>query len=77
MKEAVSPKLMMHGQTQIMCLICFRGAAREHQISFQTRENSYRKWTIFLKIFMDRKLYFIHMSLNGAEDSGTDMITLK
>jgi len=63
--------------TRKLCLICFRGAASQHQISFQTRKNSYRKWTIFLKIFMDRKLYFIRMSLNSVEDSGMDMRTLK
>jgi len=63
--------------TRKLCLICFRGAASEHQILFQTRKNSYRKWTIFLNIFMNRKLYFIRMSLNSVKDSGTDMRTLK
>jgi len=76
-REPQLSQFILSSPIRKLYLICFRGAASEHKILFQTRKNSYRKWTIFLKIFMDRKLCFIRISLNGVEVSGTDMRTLK
>jgi hypothetical protein len=46
-KEPQLNQFFLSSPTRKLCLICFRGAAGEHQILFLTRENSYRKLTVF------------------------------